>query len=171
MERSTMLLIGKPSINGPSPMAMVNNQRVYKVIASSNTFEGLSKGLFDSCGVSRRVLGTSGNHRPFSRITLGHSPGSSRFVFSFHMCNWCCSKRGLHFINQQQWILKDGWISYIICLVSQLGCPDAHPRSCSTYFVVNVGSIQSVWWLISLCWWSTVRKILGLTFLNRMATC
>ena len=83
MERSTMLLIGKPSINGPSPMAMVNNQRVYKVIASSNTFEGLSKGLFDSCGVSRRVLGTSGNHRPFSRITLGHSPGSSRFVFFF----------------------------------------------------------------------------------------
>ena len=28
MERSTMLLIGKPSINGPFPMAMLNNQRV-----------------------------------------------------------------------------------------------------------------------------------------------
>ena len=29
MERSTMLLIGKPSTNGPFSMAMLNNQRVY----------------------------------------------------------------------------------------------------------------------------------------------
>ena len=31
MERSTMLLIGKPSINGPFSMAMSNNQRVYAI--------------------------------------------------------------------------------------------------------------------------------------------
>jgi hypothetical protein len=30
MERSTMLLIGKPSINGPLSMAMLHNQRVKK---------------------------------------------------------------------------------------------------------------------------------------------
>ena len=31
MERSTMLLIGKPSINWPFSMAMLNNQMVYLI--------------------------------------------------------------------------------------------------------------------------------------------
>ena len=32
MERSTMLLIGKPSINGSFPMAMLNNQIVQETV-------------------------------------------------------------------------------------------------------------------------------------------
>jgi len=36
MERSTMLLIDKPSINGPFSMAMLNNQRVKNEVSPSS---------------------------------------------------------------------------------------------------------------------------------------
>ena len=74
-------LIGKPSINGQFPMAMLNNQRVYRYISKS-TYLGIQK-LGPNFTTSR-----AGDHRRISRCGWVTFCWASLLPFGNQTCRW-----------------------------------------------------------------------------------